>query len=167
MKTTSELAFESFLNENNLPFEKIEEETTRRPDYLVQTCEIKLMFEIKEVDFAGGNRIIGAPVRRKINKARGQVGYSAEQGIPGVLLLYNSIDPLFSSGIEARDFTTAIYGEYTWALDRSTGAIVDAFHGRNQSMREGSNTEFSAIGRLKQDSGKMAVTFFENVFSQV
>jgi len=35
-------------------------------------------------------------------------------------------------------------------------------------MRKESNTEFSAIGRLKkQDSGKMIVTLFENVFSPV
>jgi hypothetical protein len=171
MKTTSELAFESFLKENNLTFEKIEEETTRRPDYRVQTGDIKLMFEIKELtedeDFAGGNRTIGDHVRRMINKARGQVRYAAAQGIPAVLLIYNSLDPLFSFGTEDHDFTTAMYGEYTLLFDRSTGAPVDAFHGRNQSLREEWNTEFSAIGRLKQDSGKMTVTLFDNAFSQV
>jgi hypothetical protein len=58
----------------------------------------------------------------------------------------------------------AIYGEYALTIDRSTGARMDAFHGRNQSMRGDRNTEFSAIGRLKkQDSGKMTVTLFENV----
>ena len=90
MKTTSELAFESFLIENNLTFEKIEEETTRRPDYLVQIGDVKLMFEIKELDFEGGNRTIGDHVRRKIKEARGQVRYGAEQGVPAVLLVYNT-----------------------------------------------------------------------------
>jgi hypothetical protein len=170
MKTTSEFAFESFLSENNLTFEKIEEakeDGARRPDYLVQIADIKLMFEIKGLNFAGGNRTIGDHVRRTINEARGQVRYGAEQGIPAVLLVYNNLDQLFSSGIEDHDFETAMYGERTLLLDRSTRSTVDAFHGRNQSMREGSNTEFSAIGRLKRSSERMIVTLFENIFSQV
>ncbi len=170
MKTASESAFESFLKENNLTFEKIEEakeDGARRPDYLVQIGDIKLMFEIKGLNFAGGNRTIGDHVRRTINEARGQVRYAAEQGIPAVLLVYNNLDQLFSSGIEDHDFTTAIYGEYTLLFDRNTGAPVDAFYGRNQSMRKESNIEFSAIGRLKQGSRRMTVTLFDNVFSQV
>ncbi|MGB6876513.1 MAG: hypothetical protein WBD87_10810 [Candidatus Acidiferrales bacterium] len=191
MKATSELAFESFLDENKLPFKKIEEfkvahtkwqskqqleteqgqQLTRRPDYLVQIGDVKLMFEIKELardkDFAGGNRTIGGHVRRKIKEARGQLRYATAQGIPAVLLIYNDLDREFSFGTEDHDFIAAIYGGYTLAFDRSTGARVDAFHGRNQSMREEWNTEFSAVGRLKRSSERMVVTLFENVFSQV
>ena len=181
MKTTSELAFESFLRENNLTFEKIEETTTRRPDYLVQIGDVKLMFEIKELardeDFAVGTRTIGDHVRRKINEARGQVRYAAAKGIPAVLLVYNNLDPQSLCGTEDHDFETAIYGEYTLNLNRSTGAIVDAFHGRNQSMREERNTEFSAVGRLKQErdgragsekgSERILVTLWENHYAQV
>jgi hypothetical protein len=171
MKTTSELAFESFLKENNLTFEKIEEKTTRRPDYLVQIGDVKLIFEIKELardkDFAVGSRTIGDHVRRKIDEARGQVRYAAAQGIPAVLLVYNNLDPHYSFGTEDHDFVTAMYGEYTLNLNRSTGAIVDSFHGRNQSMREGRNTEFSAVGRLKQGSKRMLVTLWENHYAQV
>jgi len=79
----------------------------------------------------------------------------------------NSAGALFSCGIEDHDFSTAMYGEYTLTLDRSTGAKLDAFHGRNQSMRKEWNTEFSSIGRLKRGSERMAVTLFENVFSRV
>jgi hypothetical protein len=170
MKTTSELAFESFLSENNLAFEKIEEakgDGARRPDYLVQIGDIKLMFEIKGLNFAGGNRTIGDHVRRTINEARGQVRYATEQGIPGILLVYNNLDQLFSSGIEDHDFETAMYGERTLLLDNSTGSNGDAFHGQNQSMRETWNTEFGAIGRLNRGSKRMIVTLFENVFAQV
>lgn len=170
MKTTSELAFERFLNENNLTFEKIEEAKeggARRPDYLVQIGDIKLMFEIKGLNFAGGNRTIGDHVRRTINKSRGQVRYATEQGIPSILLVYNNLDQLFSSGIEDHDFETAMYGERTLLLDPSTGSITDAFHGQNQSMREAWNTEFGAIGRLTRGSERMIVTLFENVFAQI
>jgi hypothetical protein len=170
MKTTSELAFESFLSENNLTFNKIEEakeDGARRPDYLVQIGDIKLMFEIKGLNFAGGNRTIGDHVRRTINEARGQVRYATEQGIPAILLVYNNLDQLFSSGIEDHDFETAMYGERTLLLDPSTGSTGDAFHGQNHSMREAWNTEFGAIGRLNRGSERMIVTLFENVFAQV
>jgi len=169
MKTASESAFESFLNQNKLDWRKIEEaplSKERRPDYLVQIGDIKLVFEIKELNFAGGNSTIGDHVRRKIDAAQGQVRYAATRGIPAALLIYNNVDPLFSSGIENHDFETAIYGEYTLTLDRTTGAAVDAFHGRNQSMREERNTEFSAVGRLKQGAGKMLVTLWENYYAQ-
>ncbi len=52
MKTKSEEIFENFLNLNNLPFEKIEEVSTKgahRPDYLVTVGNAKLMFEVKEL----------------------------------------------------------------------------------------------------------------------
>ena len=56
MKTTSEREFERFLTENGLPFERVEEQPTRRPDYLVQIGDAKVFFEVKEIsedeDFA-------------------------------------------------------------------------------------------------------------------
>src|SRR5262245_50629387 len=122
MKTTSELAFETFLSENDLTFEKIKEGTTRRPDYLVQLGDLKLMFEIKELTddegFAHGTRIIGDHIRRIIDTARSQVRYATTQGIPAALLIYNKLDPLFLFATEDHDFETAMYGEYTLLLDR-------------------------------------------------
>src|SRR5258708_18142058 len=49
MKTKSEGLFEGFLATNNLPFEKIEEEDTPRPDYRVSVCGCVIIFEIKEL----------------------------------------------------------------------------------------------------------------------
>jgi hypothetical protein len=49
MKTTSELEFEKFLTENGLPFERVEEQQTPRPDYLVQIGDLKFLFEVKEI----------------------------------------------------------------------------------------------------------------------
>ncbi len=182
LKTTSEAAFENFLTENHLAFEKIMEDTTRRPDYSVQAGEIKLIFEVKELaedenfavvpdpsrpDIRAHSRILGDHVRKKINLARKQLRFAVEQGIPAVLLVYNNLDPLHLFGTENTDFITAMYGEYTLLLDSKGRAVVDAFQGRNQSLREDWNTEFSALGRLSLCSGKMTVTLFENVFSEV
>jgi hypothetical protein len=49
MKTKSEDLFERFLEANNVLFEKIKEDTSPRPDYLVSTGDLKLVFELKEL----------------------------------------------------------------------------------------------------------------------
>jgi hypothetical protein len=41
------------------------------------------------------------------------------------------------------------------------------FNGKNQSLQEGKNTSFSAVGRLCDRGGKTTVTLFENVFSKL
>ena len=175
MKPKSEEAFESFLRENNLAFEKIQEQTSPRPDYIVQTGETKLVFEVKEIreddDFAivsgsgSSFRIPGEHVRKKIRKAAKQIQFGSKQGLPVILLLYNNLDPLHMFGTEDLDFTSAMYGEITVLGD---GAGVP-FHGGHRSVSE-ADSKLSALGRLRPYdlvSGKMAVTLFENVFAKV
>jgi hypothetical protein len=181
-KTESEEAFEAFLTENRLGFEKIPEADMRRPDYLVHANGLNLTFEVKELaeDEKYGvvsdptrpvNRsyssTLGNHVRRFINSSRGQVRYGADNGLPSILLIYNKLDPLFQLGTNDRDFETAMYGELTFMMDRGTHEIVDEFHGRNQSLREDKNTEFSAVGKLYRSNGKLAIKLFENVYAKV
>lgn len=52
-------------------------------------------------------------------------------------------------------------------LDPESTKIVDHFHGRNRSLREDTNREFSAVGRLSPLRGKLEVTLFENAFAKV
>jgi hypothetical protein len=49
MKTESEELFERFLNDNCITFEKIKEDTTPRPDYLVKVGTAQIIFELKEL----------------------------------------------------------------------------------------------------------------------
>lgn len=176
MKTKSEETFEKFLIENNLEFEKIKEEGSPRPDYLVKTSELKLVFEIKELaedenfktePFAVSSRKVGEHIRKKIHDSRRQIQFMAKQGIPSILLIYNNIDPMHLFGTENHDFIYALYGDYMLALNKGTGEITDSFYGQNQSLSETKNTSFSAVGRLSPYFGKMKVTLFENVFSKV
>lgn len=173
MKTTSELQFEKFLDQNKLPFERVPEEKTPRPDYLVQISDAKVIFEVKEISeddkFAKGvySRIVGDHIRSKIDLARRQIQYGANQGIPSVLLVYNSLDPFFLFGTEDHDFRSAMYGEHTIAIDRESMKVVDSYPGRNWSLAEKKNTSFSAVGRLYAVRGKLKVTLFENVFAKV
>jgi hypothetical protein len=185
MKTKSEQLFETFLTANNVQFEKIEEieeKEAYRPDFLVALGNLHLVFELKElaeddnfgvVDptkpyIKSHSRTVGDHVRRRIGSSKKQIQYRANQGIPSILLIYNNLDPVFQSfGTEDMDFTTAMYGELTILLDKKTRQSSEMFNGKNQSLQEGKNTSFSAVGRLCDRGGKTTVTLFENVFSKL
>src|SRR5450755_4640545 len=63
----------------------------------------------------------GDHVRRIIDRSKKQIQYGAAQGIPSILLIYNSLDPVFQNfGTEDHDFTAAMYGEYTILIDKNT-----------------------------------------------
>src|SRR5437016_3782282 len=98
MKTKSEQVFEDFLNQNALSFEKIEEDTSPRPDYRVRTGALELIFEVKELaedddlkDRTSGYTITtGDHVRSRIDGSRKQIQYGAKLGVPSILLIYNN-----------------------------------------------------------------------------
>jgi hypothetical protein len=183
MKTNSEELFEAFLSDQSLRFEKIQEATSPRPDYLVHGGDFQVIFELKELaedekfgvvsdpahpqikSFSG---TLGAHVRRRIDGSRKQVQYGTKQGIPSVLLIYNSLDRVFQTfGTSDLDFTTAMYGELTTLINRKTRQASELFNGKNQLLQQNKNTSFSAVGRLCDRGGKTTVTLFENVFAKL
>jgi hypothetical protein len=182
MRTRSEQIFEDFLKAHIVPFEKIEEDTTPRPDYLVSIGDTKLIFELKELtedekfgvvdpahphirSFSG---TIGEHVRRRITGSKKQIQYGARQGIPSVLLIYNNLDRVFQAfGTDDSDFIAAMYGEFTIAIDKDTRKASEMFNGKNQSFQQAKNTSFSAVGRLCDRGGETTVTLFENIFALV
>jgi len=183
MKTKSEELFETFLADNNLTFERIKEDSSPRPDYLVSVGSAKIIFELKELaedknfgvvkdparpHIKSYSRTVGDHVRRRIEGAKKQIQYGAKQGLPSALLIYNNLDPVFQAfGTEDMDFTAAMYGEFTILLDKATRQSSEMFNGKNQLLQERKNTSFSAVGRLCDRGGKTAVTLFENVFSKL
>jgi hypothetical protein len=170
MKTKSESLFEGFLAANNLPFEKIEEDTAPRPDYRVSVGGNAIIFELKELaedehfgivkdssypHIKSSSRTLGDHIRRRIESSKKQIQFGAKQGIPSVLLIYNNIDPVFQDfGTEPMDFTTAIYGAYTILINRENRTASDWFNGKDQMLQESKNTSFSAVGHLSDRSGK-------------
>jgi hypothetical protein len=182
MKTKSEGLFEKFLTVNNLPFEKIKEDTTPRPDYRVSVAGGEIIFEIKQLEEDGDfgvvkdpayphlkshSRTLGDHVRRRIESSKKQIQFGAEQGVPSVLLIYNNIDPVFQDfGTEPMDFTAAMYGAYTILLNRETRAASDWFNGKDRMLQESKNTSFSGVGHLCDRGGKTTVTLYENVFAK-
>lgn len=188
VRTKSEDIFEKFLIRNNVPFEKIEEGTSPRPDYLVTVGNLKLIFEVKELaedsnfgvvvdpsmpHIKSGSRTVGDHVRHRIEASKKQIQYGAKQEIPSILLIYNNLDPVFQMfGTEDMDFTTAMYGEYTVLINKNTMEKSDWFNGKNQLLQENKNTSFSAVGRLcdridQTGEAKATVSLFENVFAKV
>ena len=175
MKTRSEDVFERFLLRNNLAFEKIREDASPRPDYMVQVGAVQLIFEVKELaedenlkDHDGVYTITtGDHIRRRIDGSRRQIQYGPKQGVPSILLIYNNMDALQLLGTSDRDFIAAMYGEYTLLLNKNSNRSIDWFNGKNQSLQEQKNTSFSALGRLFDRTGKTTLTLFENVFSKV
>jgi len=183
MKTKSEEFFENFLSANKLPFEKIKVENTPRPDYLVSAGRLQLVFELKELaedanfdlvkdpafpHIRSHSRTMGDHVRSRIERSRKQIQFGADRGIPSVLLIYNSLDPVLQMfGTEPMDFTAAMYGEPTILLDRQTKAASDMFNGKNQLLQQKKNTSFSAVGHLCDRGGRTTVTLFDNIFAKV
>ena len=79
MKTKSESLFEGFLATNNLSFEKIEEDTTPRPDYRVTVGCGEIIFELKELAEDGNFGVIKDPNFPHIkSSSRGGSPYTAQ-----------------------------------------------------------------------------------------
>jgi len=182
MKTKSEELFEKFLADNSMTFEKIKEETTPRPDYLVTVGTAQVIFEVKELaedenfdvikdpaypHIKSHSRTLGDHVRHKINASKKQIQYRAKQGIPSVLLIYNNLDLVFQMfGTEQMDFIAAMYGAPSIRLNTQTGAASEMFNGKDQMLQPQKNTSFSAVGHICDRGGTITVTLFENVFAK-
>jgi hypothetical protein len=183
MKTHSEELFEKFLADNSVTFDKIEEDISPRPDYLVTVGTAQIIFEVKELaedenfgvvkdpaypHINSSSRTCGDHIRRRIEASKKQIQYGAKQGIPSVLLIYNSVDPVFQMfGTEPLDFTAAMYGAYTILLNKQTKAASEVFNGKRRMLQKDKNTSFSAVGHLCDRGGTTTVTLFENVYAGV
>ena len=181
MNTKSEDLFEEFLRSNNVGFSRIEEvkgKGAKRPDYLVETGDLKIMFEVKQLgDDEDAERAQpirerstppGAQLRKLITRSRKQIQFGAHGGIASVLLAYNSADPVLQlNGTEELDFRTAMYGELTILTDKQTQETSEFFHGRKSEMQEAKNTSFSAVGHLCNRGGTTTVTLWENAYAVV
>jgi hypothetical protein len=182
LKTKSELLFEVFLATNNLPFEKVEEDTTPRPDYRVSVGGSGIIFELKELaadenfgvvkdptypHIKSNSRTLSRHVRRRIVKSSKQIQFGADQGLPSILLIYNNIDPIQLFGTEPVDFIAAMYGAYTVLINSENKTASGWFDGKDRLFQEGKNDSFSAVGHLCDRGGKTTVTLYENVFAKV
>jgi hypothetical protein len=173
-RTESELLFETFCAQHALEVLRIPEGSTKTPDYHLKLGEATVAVEIEQIESTRGfnpggvsSRTVGWHVRHKISEARAQVQTVARSGIPVILLIHNTVDPLQLFGTEQHDFLSAMYGELTVRIDKSSLKAGLPYHGRNARLREDANTSFSGVGHLQRIRSGAAITIYENVFSSL
>jgi len=180
-KTKSEALFERFCSSNGLRFDVIEETDSSTPDYALEIGKTKYIVEVKQIDEdenykkydtangggGGGLRTPGSHVRAKIKNARNQVRKASENGIPTILLIHNNLDEFQIFGTEPNDFLTGMYGEMTVTIILETDQVSHPFHGKNRTLREDTNTSFSAIGHLYIGKNGPGIHLYENMYAKV
>lgn len=119
-KTASEQLFETFCAHHRLDCQRIAETSASTPDYHVRLGSTAVAVEIKQIESrrgvdpdGGWSRTIGWHVRQKIAEARAQLRVAASAGMPAILLIHNTVDPMHLFGTEQHDFLSAMYGELT------------------------------------------------------
>lgn len=169
-KTESEALFEAFCTQRHLDWQPIPAGPGKTPDYRLRFGAATVQVEIKQIESQRGfnpdevsSRTVGSHVRHKISEARRQVRTAAQAGVPAILLIHNTIDPLQAFGTEIHDFICAMYGELTVRI--TDGQPRESFHGRNAKLRNDENTSFSGVGHLKRLANGVEVKVFENVYA--
>jgi hypothetical protein len=183
-KTRSEIVFERWLTANGLPWRPITTGPSKTPDYAVMVAPgMEVIFELKQIetdrlwkdDVVHGGEV-GARIRSRINSSKGQIQSTAKLGKPTVLVVFNAYDPLQLCGTEDHDFIDAMYGAYMVQIDIESRKIVGRFHGKGKLFQANKNTSFSALARLRDESGPVrltkecgadSATLFENVHAAV
>lgn len=125
--TESEVKFQLFCRENNLPYQKLKPDDGKTPDYDVYVNGQKVVAEVKEfalndeekkalrdlqvnkVATWSGSKHVGDRVRHKIDKAKRQLQQRASGKFPSLLVLYDT-RPTPIRGISPYDVLVAMYG---------------------------------------------------------
>ncbi|MFC5439375.1 hypothetical protein [Rhodanobacter ginsenosidimutans] len=171
-KTESEDIFEAFCRRHDLDWCRIPESAVKTPDYSVNFGSVAVAVEIKQIESLRGfnpggvsSRTVGWHVRQQISDARAQLQAAARNGMPTILLIYNTVDPFQLFGTEPHDFLHAMYGELTLHIDATSLKARELFYGRNAKLREGVNTSFSGVGHLQKTKEGATVTVYKNAFA--
>lgn len=169
-KTDSEALFEGFCTQHCIDWRPIPTGPGKTPDYELRFGDAAVHVEIEQIESQRGfnpggvhTRTVGFHVRHKISEARGQVRAAAKVGVPAILLVHNTVDPLQTFGTEIYDLLCAMYGELTVRI--VDAELTETFHGRNAKLRNDLNTSFSGVGHLKRVATGAEVRVFENIFA--
>ncbi len=169
-QTESEALFEDFCAQHHLDWKPIPRGSGKTPDYELRFVNEVVHVEIEQIESQRGfnpggvhTRTVGSHVRHKISEARGQLQAAAKVGLPAILLIHNTVDPLQMFGTETHDFLCAMYGELTVRI--ANGQVRESFHGRNAKLRNDANTSFSGVGHLRRVATGAEVKIFENIYA--
>jgi len=181
MKTESEKLFEHFCVTKSISCEKIEEESSKRPDYLISISGLKVVAEVKQLNpnkedkakykefkekgFAVGDSPPGARVRGKITDSAPQISSLAKGKFPGLLVLYNTV-PL-ANLLDPYHIKVAMYGLDTVVISRPAlfeerPHVIERKSGPKRKLTENHNTSISAIAVLKNSQNGLSLDVYHN-----
>ncbi len=187
-KTRSETIFENYCHSSGIAYERIQEESSKTPDYYLIIDDQKIIVEVKEIELnkeeqeserilnerGYGNVLSNTPgnrVRKKINNSSKQIKARTEGVYPSILVLYDH--GYFIGHLEPYEIRVAMYGleqfHISVPVDKSIKPYIkDKCYGPKRKMTEDHNTSISAIGVLttpKQNEIKFEV--YHNKYATV
>lgn len=187
--TSSEDLFEKFCKENNIVCSKIEESTTKTPDYKIEIDGVTVIAEIKQIDpnkeeqalirkLENGEiiRTGGTPgdrVRSKIKSASPQLSKLAKGKHPSIVVLYNNLPFVLGNPTEAYNIRVGMYGLETIVLSISNNyeappSVVDRKFGPKRKLTEEHNTSISAVAVLSLNpEGESSLEVYHNQFAAI
>ncbi|MFK5951225.1 MAG: hypothetical protein QM500_20915 [Methylococcales bacterium] len=164
--TSSEDLFEKFCKENNIDYSKIEESTTKTPDYEIEIDGLIVIAEIKQIDpnkeeqslirkLENGEMVTtgGTPgdrVRSKIKSASPQLAKLAKGRHPSIVVIYNNIPFALGNPTEAYNIRVGMYGLETIVLSVSKNSgtpprVTERKFGPKRKLTTEHNTSISAV----------------------
>jgi hypothetical protein len=187
-KNKSEIIFENYCHNSGIEYERIQEESSKSPDYYLIIDGQKIIIEVKEIEFNKeeqesermlnernyGNVLSNTPgnrVRKKINDSSKQIKSRTEGIYPSILVLYNHGHSI--GHLEPYEIRVAMYGLEKFYIavpfDKSIKPYIkDKCYGQKRKMTEEHNTSISAIGVLttpKQNEIKFII--YHNKYATV
>ncbi len=180
-KTISELLFELFCIDLNIPFTPIERTSQKTPDYDVILGGHTVVTEVKQCDpneederhwanarSRGKGSAWGDSDRRirlKIQASRKQLKARSHGKLPALLVVY---DNGVFTGIDSTDIKTAMFGDeivIATLIDNTVIDVNDIHPGGGRKLTENSNTSISAVALMYESGPDTSLSVFHNHFA--
>ncbi len=187
--TCSENLFEQFCSQLGLLVSRVDEATSRRPDYRMIFPATDVIVEIKEINPTAEERAVietdpdivepeklyhwgipGERVRKKISNAVPQLKALSKSTLPTLLVLHDPIR-FWPELLDADALKVAMYGVETILISPESAheggaTILERWHGSRRRFTSDHNTSLSAIGILELEDGHISLQIFHNWYAR-
>ncbi len=182
MRTESENIFESYCLNKKVNFSKIEESSTKTPDYLIKLDNYKFIVEITQFELnekeKGVFRSLNPNqftvyypedekrVRQKIKDKAKQL--KTRKDLPIVLVFYDNRS-IFST-LDSDSIKYALYGDdsytYYYENEQNNCIFLKPTFGKGKTLTEENKNYISAIGFLTKKSDKINLIAYHNYYAE-
>lgn len=177
------------MEKNGISCLRIEETTTKTPDYKINVDGLDIVVEIKQVDpskeekallreFEEKGHIVhgdtpGDRVRSKIKSAGPQLSKPSKGKCPSILVLYNNLPFVLGNPVEPYNIRVGMYGLETIVLSvpkdySKSPSVIDRKFGPKRKLTEEHNTSISAVAVLINRNDKdLWLNIYHNIYAEV